>query len=113
MNAQAPNGPGSKALLAAVIGMGVLLAVGSLVLVGVLVHRISHPHSVSSVRVVSPPDGAYGPLVLDEPAGTHITAMARQDDAMLAVSLSGGGPDRIVLWDLAHARVAGRLTLAR
>ncbi|WP_423360547.1 hypothetical protein [Novacetimonas hansenii] len=38
---------GSRALLAAVIGMGIVLAVGSLVLVGVLVHRIS--------RIPAPP----------------------------------------------------------
>ena len=38
---------GSRALLAAVIGMGIVLAVGSLVLVGVLVHRISHPRATA------------------------------------------------------------------
>jgi hypothetical protein len=127
MNAQGPNRPGSKVLLAAVIFMGVLLAVGSLVLVGVLVHRISHPRpaplavpgAASAAAptpggpVVPPPGGEYGQLVLNEPAGTHITGVVRKDDTMLAVTLSGGGPDRIVLWDLARARVAGQLTLAR
>ncbi|MBB2201314.1 hypothetical protein [Gluconacetobacter tumulisoli] len=113
------NGQGSKALLAAVIFMGVLLAVGSLVLVGVLVHRISHPrHDVvasgatpAPVVPAPPMSGDYGNLVLDEPAGTRITGMTRQADTLLAISLSGGGGDRIVLWDLPHGRIAGRVRL--
>ncbi|GBQ36234.1 hypothetical protein HLH34_06450 [Gluconacetobacter azotocaptans] len=113
------NGQGSKALLAAVIFMGVLLVAGSLVLVGVLVHRISHPRpnvapvgaSPAAAVLAAPPSGDYGNLVLDEPAGTHIAGLARQADTLLAISLSGGGPDRIVLWDLPHGRIVGRVRL--
>lgn len=112
---------GSRALLAAVIGMGVLLAVGSLVLVGVLVHRISHPRDSSTpdpaqvaaatgTQAVLPQD--LGRLVLDEPAGTHVTSLARQGDTMLAVALTGGGADRVIIWDLAHNRIIGRLQVS-
>ncbi|WP_323991330.1 MULTISPECIES: hypothetical protein [Nguyenibacter] len=121
MDVQLSKGPGSRALLAAVIGMGVLLVVGSLVLVGVLVHRISHPHpapglpeadhAAAGLAAAWPFEGPHGQLTLNEPPGTHITGMTRQGDGLLAVSLSGGGPDRVILWDLAHARVAARLVL--
>ena len=111
---------GSRALLAAVIGMGVLLAVGSLVLVGVLVHRMSHPRATAtqpaqvaatvSAQAELPQD--LGRLVLDEPAGTHVTSLARQGDTTLAVALTGGGADRVVIWDLAHNRIIGRLQVS-
>ncbi|MBB2158951.1 hypothetical protein ACLRDC_08600 [Gluconacetobacter sacchari] len=108
---------GSRGLLAAVIGMGVLLAVGSLVLVAVLVHRIAHPHPAGSARPVAEagvaPGGDYGELVLDEPAGTHVTALTRQDAGLLAVALTGGGPDRVLLWDVAHRRILARLVMSR
>lgn len=116
---------GSRALLAAVIGMGIVLAVGSLVLVGVLVHRISHPRAtapatipapaavtapVTTTTAVLPQD--LGRLVLDEPAGTHVTSIARQADMALAVALTGGGADRVIIWDLAHNRIIGRLQVS-
>ncbi|MBY4640102.1 hypothetical protein K6L44_08910 [Gluconacetobacter entanii] len=111
---------GSRALLAAVIGMGVLLAVGSLVLVGVLVHRISHPRDSApepvqaaagtGAQAVLPQD--LGRLVLDEPAGTHVTSLARQGDTTLAVALTGGGADRVIIWDLARNRIIGRLQVS-
>ncbi|PYD48974.1 hypothetical protein [Novacetimonas pomaceti] len=111
---------GSRALLAAVIGMGVLLAVGSLVLVGVLVHRISHPRdsATDAAAGAAPavtrmlPAADVGRLVLDEPAGTRIVSLARQGDTLLAVALTGGGADRVILWDLVHNRIAGRMQVS-
>ncbi|GAA4493101.1 hypothetical protein GCM10023158_09860 [Gluconacetobacter tumulicola] len=105
----------SRGLLAAVIGMGVLLAAGSLVLVGVLVHRIAHPRPAAIARPaaepVALPAGDYGELELGEPAGTHVTGMVRQDGGLLAVALAGGGPDRVLLWDVQHRRIIARLVL--
>lgn len=110
---------GSRALLAAVIGMGIVLAVGSLVLVGVLVHRISHPRATAPAAVTAPVTTTMavlpqdlGRLVLDEPAGTHVTSIARQADMALAVALTGGGADRVIIWDLAHNRIIGRLQVS-
>lgn len=106
---------GSRGLLAAVIGMGMLLAVGSLVLVGVLIHRIAHPQSAAVARPAAEaamlPADDFGALVLGEPAGTHVTGMTRQDAGLLAVALAGGGPDRILLWDVPHRRIVGRLVM--
>ncbi|MFW7266620.1 hypothetical protein ACMAUO_01465 [Gluconacetobacter sp. Hr-1-5] len=113
------SGPGvgaSRGLLAAVIGMGVLLAVGSLVLVGVLVHRISHPKPAAIARTAAEPAvlpvGDYGELVLGEPAGTHVAGLTRQGEGLLAVALTGGGPDRVLLWDVQNRRIIGRLVVS-
>jgi hypothetical protein len=72
-----------RALLALVIVMGVLIVVG----VGV------------------------GGGVLDEPAGTHIAGVSAYGDR-LAVTLQGGGADRIVLFDPVSGKTLGHVTLA-
>ncbi|MBB2198171.1 MAG: hypothetical protein ABF479_05805 [Gluconacetobacter sp.] len=124
MNGQGVSGPGtsvaaSRGLLAAVIGMGVLLAVGSLVLVGVLVHRISHPKPAAIAGLDAEPAalavaaGNGGELVLGEPAGTHVSGMTREREGVLAVALTGGGgPDRVLLWDVQNRRIVGRLVMS-
>ncbi|AXY21389.1 hypothetical protein CD178_00574 [Komagataeibacter saccharivorans] len=111
---------GSRALLAAVIGMGVLLFVGSLVLVGVLVHRMMHPSIAATRPAVSasvptlPAQGGYEALMLDEPAGTHVESLTTRPDGMIAVALSGGGSaERIILWDPAGRRIVARLLIGR
>ncbi len=50
--------------------------------------------------------------VLDEPPGTRITGIAAVADR-LAVHLTGGGADRVVLVDPRTGQVAGRIALAR
>lgn len=123
MNGQGVSGPGtsvaaSRGLLAAVIGMGVLLAVGSLVLVGVLVHRISHPKPAAIAGLNAEPAvlagaaGNDGELVLGEPVGTHVSGMTREREGVLAVALTGGGPDRVLLWDVQNRRIVGRLVMS-
>ena len=110
---------GSRALLAAVIGMGVLLFIGSLALVGVLVHRMMHPApapaAVVAGTVTAPPVSmgadAAGDLVMDEAPGTHVQAVTARPDGLLAVVLGGGGADRVVLWDPAGRRIVARLVL--
>jgi len=88
-----------RALLAAVIGMGVLIVLGVGV-IGVTIVR----------RMAVAPGGAAA--VLDEPAGTRITAVAGAGER-LAVLLQGGGPDRVVLVDPRTGTVSGRVGLAR
>ncbi|MDT8870973.1 hypothetical protein RAA17_07165 [Komagataeibacter rhaeticus] len=112
---------GSRALLAAVIGMGVLLFVGSLVLVGVLVHRVMHPRSVVAAgappaTLPAPPVAGSGHgadvLMMDEAPGTHVTSVTARPDGLLAVVLSGGdGADRIVVWDPAGQHIVARLVV--
>jgi hypothetical protein len=51
-----------------------------------------------------------GNVVLDEPAGTRIAGVAAVGDR-LAVTLSGGGPDRVAIVDLRHGTTVGRVSL--
>ncbi len=88
-----------KAMLAAVIGMGVLIVLGVAVLAVTVIRRLS----------VAPMQAA---LVIDEPAGTHMLGMAAAGDR-LAVLLQGGGPDRVVLLDPRSGQIVGRVGLAR
>ncbi len=102
---------GLKALLAAVILMGLLIAAGTAILVATVIKRLVHP----PVAVVA--SGTVGPQIavpLDQPAGTRIEAAIRQSDTSLALLLSGGGrPDRIVVWDERTGRIAAHAELAR
>ncbi|GBQ24395.1 hypothetical protein AA0472_1409 [Acetobacter estunensis NRIC 0472] len=102
-----------RVLMAAVIGMGVLIVAGVGLLVAVILHRVSHPHAA-----VTPPPVLEKPihaetLLLHEPEGSHVATMAWRDGNVLALSLTGGGPDRIVLWDVTQGRVIGRLEVGR
>jgi hypothetical protein len=89
-----------RGLQAAVIFMGVLIVAGVAV-VGTTIVR----------RVVVPVQNA-GPVVLDEPAGTHMVSVTTAGDR-LAVLLQGGGPDRVLLVDVRTGVVGGRVGLAR
>ncbi len=97
----AGNGGGMRALVALVIGMGVLIVAGTAVIGVTIVKRISAGGGVAAAAVV-----------LDEPAGTRIMGVGPAGDKV-AVVLSGGGPDRVVLWDVARGVAVGRLRLAR
>jgi hypothetical protein len=88
-----------RGLQAAVIFMGVLIVAGVAV-VGTTIVR----------RVVVPAQNA-GPVVLDEPAGTHMVSVTATGDR-LAVLLQGGGPDRVLLVDVRTGVVASRVGLA-
>ncbi len=88
-----------RALMAAVIGMGVLIVAGVAVLGFTIVHRLAGP-------------SATGMTLLDEPPGTHVVQVSAAGDR-LALLLQGGGVDRIVLLDPRTGQVAGRVALAR
>jgi hypothetical protein len=120
-------GPGAmRALKVAVVVMGLVIVIGTGVLVAVIVKRViqahggahgggqvARPEPVRVPPVLAGPaaPAAAGGAVLDEPAGTHIVAVAGYAEG-LAVTLSGGGPDRVVLLDR-DLRVIGRVGLAR
>ncbi len=87
-----------RALKIATIVMGVLIVAGTIVLIIGVARRASMPVAVASV--------------LDEPVGTHIAGIAAVRDR-LAVQLTGGGLDRVVLIDPGTGAVAGRISLAR
>jgi hypothetical protein len=110
------TGRTTKALLALVIFMGVLIVVGTTALVAVIAHRLTHRPAAVATRTVPLQPAASdtaASVLADEPAGTRIVAVTRVSDGLLAVALSGGGQaDRVLLWDLAAGRIGGRLALA-
>ena len=85
--------------MVAVVGMGVLIVAGVVVLGVALVGRMSGVSTIPGV-------------VMDEPAGTRVAGVSLAPDRM-AVQLTGGGPDRVVLVDTKGGRVLGRVGLAR
>ncbi len=109
---QADKAVPHRAMLVLVIAMGVLILAGTATLIGVVVHRLAAGHR--PVPIAGPVLGAApGVAALhQEPPGTRITAMTRQSDTLLAIALSGGGPDRVLVWDLAAARSVTEITLA-
>ena len=89
-----------RALKVAVIVMAVMIVVGVAVL----------GFALTRVAFGTPP--ALASATLDEPIGTRIAGIAALPDR-LAVQLSGGGPDRVVMIDARSGRVVGRAALAR
>ena len=111
---------GTRALLALVIVMGVLIVLGTTTLVVVVVHRLTHPEPAGETGPPPPASrlAVQNPLpavavLSDEPPGTRITALARQSDTRLAIALAGGGPDRVLIWDLAAGRAVTEIRLGR
>ncbi len=94
-------GPGMRALKIAVVVMGVLIVAGTAALVVAVLRRPAVPSGLPPVIEA----------VLQEPAGTRIGGIATVQDR-LAVQLSGGGPDRVVVIDPRSGAVTGRITLA-
>ena len=89
-----------QALKAAVIIMGVLIVLGVVTL------------GVALTQKLSGAGGSMANLLLDEPAGTRITATSMAPDR-LSLQLTGGGPDRVVVIDTRASRVVGRVALSR
>ena len=87
-------------LIAATVVMGVMIVVGTGVVVATIVKRAGSGPAKESA------------IALDEPAGTHIAGVSGAGD-VLAVRLEGGGPDRVVVIDLRTMRPAARVGLVR
>ncbi len=108
---------GTRALLALVIVMGALIVLGTTALVLVVVHRLTHPEAAVETRTPFPArdTAAAAPsptaALAGEPPGTRITALVRQSDAWLAMALTGGGPDRVLVWDIARNRPVTEIRL--
>jgi hypothetical protein len=103
---------GLRALKFAVAAMGVMIVLGTAALVMVIVQRESRPAASALPSSASASAIAAVASVLDEPAGTHIVATTPVGNG-LAVSLEGGGPDRVVVVDLRTGRTIARISLSR
>ncbi len=97
-------GGGMRALKIATIAMGVLIVLGTTVVVVTVVKR-------TMFRPAGIPDRPFA-TTLDEPAGTTIAGIASVRDR-LAVQLRGGGLERVVVVDPITGEVVGRISLAR
>jgi hypothetical protein len=92
-----------RALKAITIIMAVMIVVGTVTLAFLIVRRVS---------AVSPAPGREVAVGLDEPAGSAIAAIASAGPGEVALLLHGGGPDRVVVIDLASGRVRGRVSVS-
>ena len=95
---------GMRAIKIATIVMGVLILLGTTVVVVTIVKR-----TMSGSAGL--PEKAFA-AVVDEPVGTSIVGIASVRDR-LALQLRGGGVDRVVLIDPVSGKVVGRVDLAR
>jgi hypothetical protein len=81
--------------------MGVLIVLGVATVAATIVSRFGHGAAAPA-----------GNVVLDEPAGTRIAGLTAVGDR-IAVTLSGGGPDRVVIVDLRRGATVGLVSLKR
>ena len=90
------GGAGLRALKVAVVAMGVLIVAGVATLATMIVRRVApSPTEARAVR-------------LGEPSGTAVASATLAGDRVL-LTLHGGGPDRLVVLDLASGRVLARI----
>ena len=97
-------GSGLRAVKIATIAMGVLIVLGTTVILVTIVKR-TFPGPAAL------PEKAFAAM-LDEPEGTEIVGIAAVRDR-LAVQLRGGGTDRVLLIDPVTGGVVGRVSLPR
>lgn len=92
-----------KALMAAVVGMGVLIIVGVMALVGVVIHRMGGPHHPAIATSIPLTDMHTAHLALgpDE----HMLSMTRVHDDLLAIHIASRGQERIMLWNVTTGQV--------
>jgi hypothetical protein len=91
-----------QALRVLVVVMGVMIVAGTVALGVVLAQRMGG--GGAAAREWS--------LALDEPAGTQVAAAAASGDG-LALTLRGGGPERVVVLDARTGRVLGRISVSK
>lgn len=111
-SAQGPNLRGLKAL---VIGMGVLIVIGTALVIGVIIKRIydagSAPVKASSVQAAPPVAKVPATLRIPAAAGAAIGGIAAVD-GRLAIWVKDGQGGKVVLIDPRTNRLAGTVTLA-
>jgi hypothetical protein len=99
-----------RALKAATVIMGVLILVGTAVLIAVIVKRINAPTPEPGPEANLVPYAAPYRAQVQVPPGTRITGIA-STGTLLAVSL-GGAADEVVVLDPRTGQTAGTITLA-
>jgi len=103
-----------KALKALVIIMGVLILIGSTVVVVTIFQRLSKPEAetAGAPAETAPPAAAFGARDLGLPAGSRIQSLQTDGGRIVVhVRLPDGG-DRIVVVGLEDAEVLGTIDLS-
>ena len=98
------QGATMRVLKAITVIMAVLIIVGTATLAVLITKRLAGPPA----RIG---DGIA--VRLEEPPGSEIAAIASEGPGELALLLRGGGPDRVVVVDLASGRVRARIGVSR
>ncbi|MFT8586916.1 hypothetical protein [Acetobacter papayae] len=113
-----------RALMVAVVGMGVLIVVGTALLIGVILHRMNGgghkaPAGVPLVEatpapaVVTAPTGPGAPVVhLPLEPGERLQDLTRVQDGLVALQVSGPHGDRVLLWQVGTGQVRPGLDTA-
>lgn len=120
--------PVSRVLMAAVIGMGVMIVIGTAALIGVVVHHAMHPHQVTlqERRVPASPMPGQGNIVESGASqkrgdgaavftlhgGGHVLSQIVRPDGSLSLLIATPEGEQIVIWSPESNRVMARLTLS-
>ncbi|BAT18911.1 hypothetical protein [Asaia bogorensis] len=123
-----PPPPVSRVLMAAVIGMGVMIVIGTAGLIGVVVHRAMHPHqAILQERQVSaspmPGQGNIvesgasqkrgdGAAVFTLHGGGHVLSQIVRPDGSLSLLIATPEGEQIVIWSPESNRVMARFALS-
>ena len=105
------EGGALRAVKIAAIAMGVLIVLGTSIVLVTIVKRVTANRDAPAQHALAVP-AAHFAATLDEPEGTAIEGISDLN-GRLAIRLRGGGPDRVVVIDAASGAVVGRVTLAR
>lgn len=92
-----------RALMAAVVGVGILIVVGVVVLVGVVIHRMNSPHSAAPASTIPLTDTHIAQLALSP--DEYMTTITRVHDDLLAIHVVGDKGERIMLWNVITGQV--------
>lgn len=112
--------PVSRVLMTAVIGMGVLIVLGTAGLIGVVIHRAMAPQPSHMAAVGSPGSAVPLPSVSgksDAPlfvyqGGGHVLSQAVRPDGSLSLVLDTPTGQQVVIWSPETNRIVARFSLA-
>jgi hypothetical protein len=94
-----------RALKIAVILMGVMLVVGTVVLIGAIAARVSHKPDEPATKP------AFFPQPIDLPPGARIEAMTAGPDRLIIDLLLADGTRQLLVIDLATGQRLGTIPL--
>lgn len=115
-----PPPPVSRALMAAVIGMGVLIVLGTAGLIGVVIHRVMVPATAHMTAAGSsdpaipaaPVGGEHGAPLFVFQSGGHVLSQTVRPDGSISLVLDTPTGQQVVIWNPEANRIVARFSLA-